>query len=107
MNLMRTEKEVNEGITIYYTDDKVIMVQDNYDHSLARIKSSLKYIKQWIKLPSLKDIDIEVLDKPKYARTVSIEFKTKENLDSIKESIPNKCFRLTEDSALWDWLNKC
>ena len=79
---MRTEKQVNEGLTIYFTKkNRIYAVQDNYSHSLKRIESTLNYLKSFgIKLPKKDDINIEILAGPRYARTMSIEFYAKNNI---------------------------
>lgn len=52
---MRTEEDINKGMHIFCTDDKIIAVQDNYSHSLGRIESSLNYLKQFVKIPDNKE----------------------------------------------------
>jgi hypothetical protein len=105
--MQRTEKEINEGMRIFYTPtNRIIMVQDNYDHSLQRILSSMKYIRKLVSIPSLDKINIEVLDRPRFKSCMSIEFTS-------TNDIPKECKQsdqfilLEEDSNLWNWLNKC
>ncbi len=107
LKIMRTEKEINEGMKIFYiSTNRIIMVQDNYDHSLQRILSSIKYIRKLVSIPSLDKISIEVLDRPRFKSCMSIEFTSTTRI-SEKTRRHKQFTLLEEDSGLWDWLNKC
>ena len=102
---MRTEKQVNEGLTIYFTkENRIYAVQDNYSHSLKRIESTLSYLKSFgIKLPKKDDINIEILAGPRYKRTMSVEFTAKNDVLPLLTNKSNSCI-LDPESGLWEWL---
>lgn len=102
---MRTDKEVLEGMTVYFAKKeaennyRIYMIQDNYSHSLETINQSLTYAKEILGLtvPAECDINIEVLRGERYNRIMSIEFDSK--------TAPLKLgFELKKNSGLWEWL---
>lgn len=102
---MRTEKQVNEGLKIFYTkENRIYAVQDNYSHSLARIESTLNYLKSFgIKLPKKDNITIEVLAGPRFARTMSVEFTAKNDVSPLVNNC-SQFILLEENSSLYEWL---
>jgi len=102
---MRTELEINTGLTIFYTkENRIYAVQDNYSHSLARIESTLNYLKSFgIKLPKKDDITIQVLAGPRYKRTMSVEFTAKNNVLPLVSNCTQFTL-LEENSSLYEWL---
>lgn len=107
MKTERTIEEIMKGLHIYYSlhNNKVFLIQDNYSHSLALIKATLKYAKSiGLTVPDEDDITIEILGGPRFKRVMSIEFisDTKPNLPKNKEN--EGYWKLTRNSGLWDWL---
>ena len=101
---MRTTEEVNKGLHIYFTErGRIYAVQDNYSHTLKRIKETLEYLKiKGITIPDDGEIAIETLGGEMYNGVMSIEFSSVTLPVEDKKQI----YKLTDGSGLWKWLVK-
>lgn len=83
---------------VFYTEEgQIYLVPNHYSHSLAYFKEALEYAESiGLTLPDDSEIRVEVLAGRRYARKLSIEFKS--------ETLPNESigFKLTPDSGLWE-----
>jgi hypothetical protein len=95
---MRTDKEIMEGLSIFYTDkNKVFLVQDNYCKSFSLIRKTIEYAQNELGLVfNGDDAEVQVLRGERFKHVMSIEFTS--------QNTPSKGTLLTKDSGLWEWL---
>ena len=87
-------------IDLYYTEEgNIIIVSNNYDHSLKHIDLVLELAPTFgLTLPDRKDIEIRTLAGPRYKGMTSVEFK------SVTKPNEGVGTLLTRKSGLWEWL---
>ena len=76
-------------------------MQDNYSHSLRRIKETLEYLKTLgITIPDDEDISIQILKGQRYNGVMSIEFTS----TTLPIEDEKQIWKLEDGSGLWEWL---